>query len=150
MEEDYREKYEEYIRSAEWNEKRKQKAEEQKYRCERCDKFVPKGFHIHHKTYKNFGHEDMKDLQFLCEDCHINVHCKIKNFKNNIPKKKKDKKSCENCYYSQRMKYKGTKTSRSVLYCNKKLTECECICRYYRKGSYKKVKPKNSKNKRKT
>lgn len=144
----YKKKYEEYIHSSKWQEKRRQKAEQQKYRCEKCDKFVPNGFHIHHITYENFGNEKMEDLQFLCEDCHINVHCKIKAFVNNKKKPKKDRKSCQNCFYSQLMKFKG-KNSRTVLYCNKRLMECEDICRQYRKGPFKKIPTTKIKKKKK-
>lgn len=87
----YRERYEAYLKTPEWGAKRKQKAEEQNYTCERCGERILKGFHIHHKTYKRFGREPLKDLQFLCEYCHSIVHIEldIKEKKKKIRKKLK-------------------------------------------------------------
>lgn len=68
--------YESYLKTNEWKNKRIQKAEQQNYKCEICGKTVLSGYHIHHKTYKNFMNEPLSDLQFLCEDCHKEVHRK--------------------------------------------------------------------------
>jgi predicted HNH restriction endonuclease len=29
---------------------------------------------VHHKTYERLGHEDARDLQALCRNCHRNTH----------------------------------------------------------------------------
>jgi 5-methylcytosine-specific restriction endonuclease McrA len=34
--------------------------------------------HVHHKTYRNFGMEDMDDLEVLCKVCHQNEHRRLK------------------------------------------------------------------------
>lgn len=82
-------KYNEYLKSEQWQEKRKQKALEQGYRCEICFRQLRTGFHIHHKTYKNFGNEPMEDLMFLCKKCHEKIHKgEIKVLPNNRKKKK--------------------------------------------------------------
>lgn len=131
--------YTEYLQSPQWREKRKLKAEEQNYTCEICHKVVRKGFHVHHKTYRHFMDEPLSDLMFLCEDCHMKLHEK----RNKKSKKKKSTRkkldvSCSNCKYSQIMKYKGIKTGRKVLYCNKHLKECGSICDSFSRGAYKK------------
>lgn len=66
--------YEEYLKSSEWQTKRRRKAKEQNHICEICHKKVLKGFHIHHKTYIRFKKERLSDLMFLCEDCHTKLH----------------------------------------------------------------------------
>ena len=65
----------------------------------------------------------MSDLKFLCEECHINLHCSLKGSKMKKKNPKKVINSCQNCYFSQIMVYKGQKR-RSVLWCNFKCEEC--------------------------
>lgn len=146
----YRENYDKYLASPEWAEKRKQKALESNFMCEICGRVIPKGFHIHHKTYIHFGNEPLSDLQFLCEECHMNLHAGITKKKVNLKKSKKNRRNCSNCYYSQIMKYKGTKTSRRVLWCNQYCKECQMTsyCTKYRKGIEKTIKTKINKNKK--
>lgn len=84
-------RYESYLLTKEWQAKRLEKAIEQNYTCEICGKVVPKGFNIHHKTYKRLGCELMTDLMFLCEDCHMLVHEKIKKRKESDKKSRKTK-----------------------------------------------------------
>ena len=142
--------YNEYLQSPEWKEKRRLKAEEQNYTCEICHKIVRKGFHVHHKTYSRFMNESLSDLMFLCEDCHMKLHKKREEqAKKKHCKKKKSTVSCYTCKYSQVMKYKGIKTGRNVLYCNKQLKECDSVCDSYYRGDYKKpfIKHKKKKNK---
>lgn len=148
---DYRQRYEEYLKSDNWALKRKEKALEQNYTCEKCDKKVYKGFHIHHITYERLGNEKLSDLMFLCEDCHINEHCKIKALQNNKKTKSKHNKKCDNCYYSQIEKHLGKKTT-VILYCNKNMDICDGVCKFYRKGEEKrlpKAKPQNKPTKTK-
>lgn len=131
----YRKQYTEYLKSEKWAKIRQQKALEQNYTCEKCGKVVKKGFHIHHKTYERFTNEPLTDLMFLCKDCHNSLHIDLKAKANNRKKKPKDRKTCNNCYYSQVMIYKG-KTNRKVLYCNINLRECDnSICNKYKKPS---------------
>lgn len=42
--------------------------------CRGCGKRWGKGDHLHHRTYKNLGNEDPKDLVPLCPPCHSEVH----------------------------------------------------------------------------
>lgn len=71
---DYRKNYEKYLSSKEWKKKREDIAKKRNYICEKCNKYIEKGYHIHHKNYKNFGNEKDEDLLFLCENCHNETH----------------------------------------------------------------------------
>ena len=66
--------YNEYIHSDEWKRKRILVAQRENHRCQMCGELIVVHYHIHHKTYARFGNEDLDDLMFLCEDCHINLH----------------------------------------------------------------------------
>lgn len=127
-------KYSEYLLTNHWKAKRIEVAQRENYICEMCGCKVDVGFHIHHKTYKNLGNERSKDLMFLCEKCHTELHISLRAKKNNIKKKKDNRKACNNCYFSQIMLFKS-KNSKGVLWCNKKCTTCDWgICSFYRKG----------------
>lgn len=96
-----------------WKKLRIKKAIEQNFICESCGKSCrdSKMFNVHHKTYKRIGHEDMKDLCFLCLDCHKFIHNKLDEKKEQFikwkrylrkieeskqkPKKKQNKKITE-------------------------------------------------------
>lgn len=135
-----KDKYEKHLKTDKWENTRQLKAKEQNFICERCGVEVLKGFHIHHKTYKHLGNERLDELMFLCEDCHKSLHIALKAKKNNKKKNPSDRKACDSCFYSQLMKYKG-KVNRTVLYCNKKLMECDNnICQHFKKGAKKRVK----------
>ena len=144
----YKQRYLDYLKSEQWALKRQQKAKEKNFTCEICGKVILKGFHIHHKTYKRLGNELMSDLKFLCEECHTNLHCSLKVSKMKKKNPKKIINSCQNCYFSQIMIYKGKK-SKSVLWCNLKCEECDANkkCRDYKKGSIKKIYNKSKINK---
>ena len=150
---EYRKNYEDYLKSDEWKAKRKHIAELRKYTCEVCGKVVLKGFHIHHKTYEHFKYELDSELMFLCEDCHTNIHIGIKAKKNNQKKPKQQRKTCANCFYSQRMVYKSKikGNNKKVLWCNYKYAEAgNSICSHYKKGKMtvvKNAKPKKQKRK---
>lgn len=69
-----KEEYIEYLQSNQWQAKRRLKAKQQNYTCQKCHKKILKGFNIHHITYKRFKKERLSDLMFLCEDCHKSFH----------------------------------------------------------------------------
>ena len=88
--------YNEYIRSDEWKKKRILVAQRENHRCQMCGELVVVHYHIHHKTYARFGNEDLDDLMFLCEDCHIKLHREKDKAMGKIkpqPKTKKKSKS---------------------------------------------------------
>ena len=95
-------KYKEYIHSEEWIEKRKEAFRFHGKECDKCG--ANKRLHIHHKTYKRLGNENVEiDLVPLCYKCHKKVHkfCKknglniyngTEMFLMRVKKKKKAKK----------------------------------------------------------
>ena len=40
--------------------------------------FKGKKLVVHHKTYENVGNEKERDLIVVCDQCHINIHKKLK------------------------------------------------------------------------
>lgn len=82
--------YNDYLRTRHWRKIRIKTAEKNNYHCELCEKEVKVGFHIHHKTYRNLGNENLEDLMFLCENCHQNLHSILRSHRNiDKPKKKR-------------------------------------------------------------
>jgi hypothetical protein len=72
--------YGDYLRSDEWNETRRAAITRANFRCQMCC-WQPRtrtyqGFHVHHNTYENLGHEKPEDLIALCKDCHRRFHRK--------------------------------------------------------------------------
>lgn len=67
-----KEQYTEYIHSAEWKAKRRERLEMDKGVCQRCGS--PDGNVVHHLTYANIGNEKMEDLVTLCSWCHKRIH----------------------------------------------------------------------------
>lgn len=51
----------------------------QKRNCYICSSF--ENLHIHHKTYKNFRREELRDVVVLCRKCHIFLHRLKRNSK---------------------------------------------------------------------
>lgn len=145
---EYAETYDEYLATRHWRVLRVKVAKLRNYYCELCDKKIEVGYHIHHKTYKRLGDERLGDLMFLCENCHKEVHIALRAKKNNLKKPKRERKTCQNCFYSQIMVYKG-KENRRVLWCNMKCFEPNNnLCSFYKRGVEKLVgnhKPKKKK-----
>jgi len=65
-------KYNAYIASPEWQEKRKQVFEQKWCACEACGS--TKYLHVHHWTYRRLYNEKIEDLFVLCGECHIDLH----------------------------------------------------------------------------
>jgi 5-methylcytosine-specific restriction endonuclease McrA len=74
-------KYEGYLQSRRWADKRRQKLVEQNYTCERCGYCrltnpIDIPLDAHHKTYDHLGDEPLSDLEVLCRNCHTKQHGK--------------------------------------------------------------------------
>ena len=67
--------YSEYISSPEWRAKRLEVATKANFTCNR--------------TYRNFGHEPLSDLEFLCPGCHKKLHEKRDKQRCNPRRKRK-------------------------------------------------------------
>jgi len=65
-------KYNAYISSPEWQEKRKQVFEQKWYKCESC--WISESLHVHHWTYRRLYKEKISDLFVLCWYCHMSLH----------------------------------------------------------------------------
>ena len=70
---DYKENYKQYLETSHWQDVRKDKLKEAKYRCQLCGNTNTE-LHVHHNTYERIGNEEMSDLIVLCEDCHKKFH----------------------------------------------------------------------------
>jgi 5-methylcytosine-specific restriction endonuclease McrA len=66
---EWRARYEEHLRSAQWKNMKRDMIRLRGAACERC------GFggtlELHHKTYQRLGSEWIEDLELLCHDCHL-------------------------------------------------------------------------------
>jgi 5-methylcytosine-specific restriction endonuclease McrA len=73
VEEDgYRERYEKYLKSPEWQKKRSERLKIDNYKCQRCG--YSYCLQVHHLNYDTLGHEDVyKDLITLCRPCHEEI-----------------------------------------------------------------------------
>jgi hypothetical protein len=60
-----------YLQSATWKDKRKLVLERDHNTCRFCRN---PGYDVHHKTYKHWGDEPLKDLITLCRRCHDQWH----------------------------------------------------------------------------
>lgn len=65
--------YLDYIRSPQWDAKRRLALQKARYRCQKCGTSNIR-LHVHHRHYRRLGHEDLRDLIVLCEACHENAH----------------------------------------------------------------------------
>lgn len=80
--------YSDYLKSEHWIELRKRfyrsnRIEKLKKKygrlvCEFCKKDGK--FNLHHKTYKNLGHESKNDIFLICETCHSKIHSMSREF----------------------------------------------------------------------
>lgn len=67
--------YKEYLKSQQWDSRRREKLKRAGYKCEKCT--TTKNLHVHHKTYKRIFKEKMSDLIVLCSICHGLYHKKF-------------------------------------------------------------------------
>lgn len=64
--------YQDYLKTPEWQEIRREALRRAKNRCQICNS--SDYLHVHHRTYENKGDEDLSDLTVLCSDCHQIFH----------------------------------------------------------------------------
>jgi hypothetical protein len=75
--------YAEYLKTDHWQSTRKVALRRANFSCQLCNKNV--SLDVHHRTYKNLGHEESSDLTVLCRDCHSKHHNKIAVFTQQQP-----------------------------------------------------------------
>lgn len=68
----HREKYLEYLKSPEWQEKRRTCLDYYGGRCAIC--YSDQKVQVHHRTYSRIFYELQTDLIALCENCHQRHH----------------------------------------------------------------------------
>lgn len=122
--------YKSYLQTRHWQMKRIRIAKYRNYTCEICGRNCRENnikANIHHKTYVRIGNELNKDLYYLCEQCHHEIHefkitFNLSKYKQ-IPKKKHKKKreqvkgrkvSCKTCSH---FIYKYNPKSKKYGYC---------------------------------
>lgn len=64
-------KYNDYINSPAWKTLCNTFLKENPI-CNICNKYLAE--EVHHKSYENFGNEDLEDLEGLCSRCHFGLH----------------------------------------------------------------------------
>ena len=64
-------KYQDYLQSAEWREKRRMILDYWDNRCVVCNSDYK--VELHHRTYKRTGEEKLTDLVPLCKQCHMHI-----------------------------------------------------------------------------
>lgn len=64
--------YEEYLKTPEWQERRKKALANAKHRCQVCNS--KDNLNVHHRTYERLGEELPSDLTVLCYECHGLFH----------------------------------------------------------------------------
>lgn len=70
----WREKYQAYLQTPQWKQKRIDKFSQVGYECQLCPSKTR--LQVHHRTYKRLGRELLSDLTVLCEKCHKIFHKK--------------------------------------------------------------------------
>lgn len=65
--------YREYLRTHHWRRVRSDYFDKHPRQCFVCE-HANRPIHLHHRTYKNVGHEPHEDLVPLCERCHTALH----------------------------------------------------------------------------
>jgi 5-methylcytosine-specific restriction endonuclease McrA len=65
--------YREYLKTPEWQARRKQHVKSAGFRCQVCNASDVQ-LNVHHRTYERRGNEYYKDLLALCRDCHEIFH----------------------------------------------------------------------------
>lgn len=65
--------YEKYLKTKHWQNTRKRKLYQARYRCQLCNAQDAK-LHVHHRTYERLGKEWLIDLTVLCDECHQLFH----------------------------------------------------------------------------
>lgn len=68
----YKERYQEYLQSQEWQTLRTTKLQESGYRCQLCN--ASGQLNVHHRTYDRVFKELLSDLIVLCRECHKKFH----------------------------------------------------------------------------
>ena len=67
-----KQKYDDYLLSAEWYVKKQQTFKRDRHQCRKC--YSEKNLKVHHKSYQSLFDENLDDLITLCGSCHTKLH----------------------------------------------------------------------------
>ncbi len=70
---DFPDRYQKRISSAEWKTLKRKVIEQRGNRCERCEK-ESASLELHHLHYESLGSERPEDVELLCAECHTEAH----------------------------------------------------------------------------
>lgn len=90
---EWQQKYQAYLRSAQWKNIRDALFKMRGKKCELC-KQGALHFHVHHLTYERLGRELAKDLQVVCSDCHDKADKK----REQLMRQKREERRQENAF----------------------------------------------------
>lgn len=68
-----REWYHWYLKTDEWDKRRRAVLKRARYTCEGCGR-TDKPLQVHHETYEHVGNEFLWELQAVCDGCHERRH----------------------------------------------------------------------------
>jgi 5-methylcytosine-specific restriction endonuclease McrA len=68
----WRDRYQEYLQTPQWKEKRDKVLKRDNHTCQGC--LVNRAYTVHHKTYDRVGREMPFDLESICFECHRIIH----------------------------------------------------------------------------
>lgn len=86
-------KYAEYLKTDEWQAKRRVVLKRDDYRCVACNSKVK--LQVHHRKYDPRGTEKLIDLYTLCAGCHHMFHIRKQSNAKRIAKQRKKVKAME-------------------------------------------------------
>jgi 5-methylcytosine-specific restriction endonuclease McrA len=69
--------YQEYLRTRHWRLIKARYRKRYKYACVEC-RSRENGLQLHHLTYERIGRERDSDLIYLCHDCHVKEHKRLR------------------------------------------------------------------------
>lgn len=64
--------YREYLQTPHWQKIKVLMYKKHHGCCQNCGRKTT--LDVHHLTYENIGHENLKQLKLLCRDCHYRMH----------------------------------------------------------------------------
>lgn len=70
-------KYNAYLQTDSWKERRRKVLFRDKYLCQAC--LYQRAAHVHHLTYERVFNEPLFDLIAVCEPCHESIHNKYRD-----------------------------------------------------------------------
>lgn len=74
---EWRQRYEKYLESPQWESKRQAALKRDRWLCQGC--LSRRATQVHHLTYDHLGNELLWELQSVCTECHKIIHPHMRN-----------------------------------------------------------------------